>query len=91
MSDSITDTMAAMVKTHENRSAGRRIIIAARRKARITQRELSAKCGVHSATIARIEAGIVASPKLETVLRILAGIGYTLELAETKNGGTEIE
>lgn len=82
----LTVTLEVMATTHEYCAAGRAIVRQARKGAGFTQRELSLKCGVSPITIARIEAGITTSPKVETVLRILAGIGLTLEVVEIKNG-----
>ncbi|MDA8080661.1 MAG: helix-turn-helix transcriptional regulator [Actinomycetota bacterium] len=73
--------ITVMTSTPRIRTPGSRILHRARSAAGITQRELAARSGVPHATIARIEAGFIASPKLDTLLVILAGIGFGLELA----------
>jgi transcriptional regulator with XRE-family HTH domain len=50
----------------------------ARRRANLTQRELSAKVGVPQETIARIERGRV-DPRVGTLDRLLEGCGYGLD------------
>lgn len=50
----------------------------ARRRAGLTQRQLSARAGIPQATIARIEAGRV-DPRLGTVDRLLGACGFGLE------------
>lgn len=55
-----------------------RMVRNARRRANLTQRELSAKVGVPQETIARIERGRV-DPRVGTLDRLLEGCGYGLE------------
>jgi transcriptional regulator with XRE-family HTH domain len=50
----------------------------ARRRAGLTQRQLSAKAGIPQETIARIERGRV-DPRVTTLDRLLEGCGYGLE------------
>lgn len=55
-----------------------RMVRDARRRAHLTQRELSAKVGIPQETIARIERGRV-DPRVGTLDRLLEGCGYGLE------------
>ena len=55
-----------------------RMVREARRRATLTQRELSAKAGIPQETIARIERGRV-DPRIGTVDRLLEACGYGLE------------
>jgi transcriptional regulator with XRE-family HTH domain len=55
-----------------------RMVREARRRANLTQRELSAKAGIPQETIARIERGRV-DPRVGTLDRLLEGCGYGLE------------
>ena len=55
-----------------------RMVRNARRRANLTQRELSAKVGIPQETIARIERGRV-DPRVGTLDRLLEGCGYGLE------------
>jgi transcriptional regulator with XRE-family HTH domain len=50
----------------------------ARGRARLTQRQLSAKAGIPQETIARIERGRV-DPRVKTLDRLLEACGYGLE------------
>jgi predicted transcriptional regulator len=50
----------------------------ARRRAGLTQRQLSARVGIPQETIARIEAGRV-DPRVGTLDRLLEGCGFGLE------------
>jgi transcriptional regulator with XRE-family HTH domain len=50
----------------------------ARRRASLTQRQLSAKAGIPQETIARIERGRV-DPRVKTLDRLLEACGYGLE------------
>ncbi|MEX2552403.1 MAG: helix-turn-helix transcriptional regulator [Actinomycetota bacterium] len=52
----------------------------ARRRAGLTQAELAAACGVKQPTISRIERGVV-DPSVETLDRLLAACGESLESA----------
>ena len=53
--------------------------IAARKKANLTQRELSNKSGVKQPVIARIEK-CVNSPQTSTLIKLLYPMGYTLRV-----------
>ena len=53
--------------------------IAARKKAQLTQRELSAKCGIKQPNIAKIESR-KRSPQVDTLMKILFAMGYTLRV-----------
>ena len=53
--------------------------IEARKKAELSQRELSKKTGIKQPAIARIEKGI-GSPKVSTLMKLLYPIGYTLRV-----------
>jgi len=55
-----------------------RMVREARRRANLTQRQLSAKAGIPQETIARIERGRV-DPRVTTLDRLLEGCGYGLE------------
>lgn len=54
-------------------------LIEARNEQKITQRQLEELCGVSQPVIARIEKGKTI-PNLDTVLKILAGLGKTLAI-----------
>lgn len=53
--------------------------IEARKKATLSQRDLSKKSGIKQPAIARIEKG-VCSPKVSTLMKLLYPIGYTLKV-----------
>ena len=53
--------------------------IEARKKAELSQRELSKKTGIKQPAIARIEKGI-GSPRVSTLMKLLYPIGYTLRV-----------
>lgn len=53
--------------------------IEARKKAQLSQRELSKKTGIKQPAIARIEKGI-GSPRVSTLMKLLYPIGYTLRV-----------
>ena len=55
-----------------------RMVRNARQRAKLTQRELSAKAGIPQETIARIERGRV-DPRVTTLDRLLEASGYGLE------------
>ena len=55
-----------------------RMVREARRRANLTQRQLSAKAGIPQETIARIERGRV-DPRVTTLDRLLAACGFGLE------------
>lgn len=53
--------------------------IEARKKNKLTQRELSKKCGIKQPIIARIERG-TNSPQASTLIKLLYPLGYTLRV-----------
>lgn len=53
--------------------------IEARKKLRLSQRELSNKTGIQQLAIARIEKNIC-SPKINTLIKMLFPIGYTIKV-----------
>ncbi len=55
-----------------------------------TQDKLSKKCGIIRETIARIESGIV-SPQLNTLIKILEPIGYTIDIKKIEPEEVEEE
>jgi transcriptional regulator with XRE-family HTH domain len=57
-----------------------RMLRHARRRAGMSQRDLARVTGIAQPAIARIERGVV-SPSVETLDRLLAGAGTTLEVA----------
>ena len=57
--------------------------IEARKKAKLSQRDLSKKTGIKQPAIARIEKGLC-SPKVSTLLKLLHPIGYTLKIVPIK-------
>lgn len=60
----------------------------ARRRAGLTQRELSARAGVAQPAIARIERGSV-SPRLDTLDRLLSATGHGVELTPRIGQGVD--
>ena len=60
----------------------------ARARAGLSQRELAAIIGVPQPAIARIESGSVV-PRVDTLDRLLAGCGLTLELAPRPGAGLD--
>jgi transcriptional regulator with XRE-family HTH domain len=60
----------------------------ARRRARLTQRELAVRTGVAQPAIARIESGAVV-PRVDTLDRLLAGCELTLELVPRPGQGLD--
>ena len=54
-------------------------VIEARKKANLTQRELSEKSGVKQPSIAKIE-NFVHSPQAATLIKLLYPIGYTIKV-----------
>ena len=58
--------------------------IEARKQANITQQGLSKKTGLKQSAISRIEKG-VHSPSLETLIKILYPMGYTLKVVPLNN------
>lgn len=66
-----------------------RATIEARKKANLTQRELSKKSGIVQSAIAKIESRS-RSPQVTTLLKILYPMGYTLKVVPLNNGKKEI-
>jgi transcriptional regulator with XRE-family HTH domain len=60
----------------------------ARRRAGLSQRALALKAGVAQPAIARIERGVV-SPRVDTLERLLAETGATLELVPRIGEGVD--
>lgn len=60
----------------------------ARRRARLTQRELAEKAGVPQSTVARIEAGTT-MPRVDTFEHLLEACGMDIELTH-KRGDVDI-
>ena len=58
--------------------------IEARKKAELSQRDLSKKTGIKQPAIARIEKGI-GSPRVSTLMKLLYPIGYTLRVVPLNN------
>jgi transcriptional regulator with XRE-family HTH domain len=58
---------------------GGQFVREARRRARLTQRQLAARTGLSQPTIARIEAGDVA-PSLERIIEVVRAAGFDLEI-----------
>ena len=54
-------------------------LVDARNEKKISQRQLEKLCGVKQPIISRIEKGL-ATPQLDTLLKILLSLGFTLEL-----------
>jgi uncharacterized protein len=62
-----------------------KLVRRARHRAGLSQRELAARTGIAQPTIARIERG-QASPRFDTVVRLLAACGYELDLVPRLEG-----
>ena len=58
--------------------------IEARKNQRITQTEISKKSGLPQSVIARVESG-THSPTMQTMLKYLHAIGYTLKVVPTNS------
>ena len=58
--------------------------IEARRKRKITQEEISKRSGLTQSVVARVESG-THSPTIQTMVRYLHAIGYTLKVVPTNN------
>ena len=67
---------------------GGRMLRSARRRARLSQRQLAAAAGVPQATVGRIEAGIV-SPRIDTLTALLSAAGAELEVTPTLGQGID--
>ncbi|MGH9382519.1 MAG: helix-turn-helix domain-containing protein [Thermoanaerobaculia bacterium] len=65
-----------------------KLLFRARRKAGLSQRELAERTGIAQPTIARIESG-AASPRCETLGRLLDACGYELELTPYVGAGID--
>ena len=70
------------------RVIARRLLTHARRRAGLTQRELSDRTGIPQPAIARIERGGV-SPTVATLDRLLAGTGQAIELSTRLGSGVD--
>ncbi len=60
----------------------------ARRKARLSQRELGRRAGATQATISRIEDGLI-SPRFDTLERLLAACGFELQAIPRRGEGVD--
>lgn len=58
--------------------------IAARKKAQLTQRDLSRISGVKQPAIARLESNAI-SPQILTLIKLLYPMGYTLKVVPLEN------
>lgn len=65
-----------------------RLLRQARRRAGLSQRDLARVTGMPQPAIARIERGAV-TPGLDTLERLLAGVGMTLEMAPRTGIGVD--
>jgi uncharacterized protein len=65
-----------------------RMLVYARRRAGLSQRALARLTGVPQPAIARIESGAV-SPRIDTLERLLAATGMTLEAADRAGEGVD--
>jgi transcriptional regulator with XRE-family HTH domain len=65
-----------------------RLLRYARRRAGLSQRELSERTGIAQPAIARVESGRV-TPTVATLDRLLAGIGQTIDLAPRIGAGVD--
>ena len=61
-----------------------REIIEARKKAKLSQSELSRKTGIKQPAIARFENGLH-SPKIATLIRMLVPMGYGIKIVPLNN------
>lgn len=59
-------------------------MIEAREKRGLSQRDLAKLCGVKQPAIARLES-MKTSPQIDTLLKILAPLGYTLSITPISN------
>lgn len=62
-----------------------RTMIAIREEKGITQKQLADLCGVKQSFIGRLERAIH-SPQINSLLRVLVPLGYTLQIVPLKNG-----
>lgn len=68
--------------------AARRLLVLARRRAGLTQRELAERSGVPQSTIARIESGRT-DPRMRTLERLLRACNQTLEVYDGSGAGVD--
>lgn len=61
----------------------------ARRRARLTQRQLAEKTGVPQSTVARVEAGTT-MPRVDTFERLLEACGMDIELTHKRGVGVDV-
>jgi transcriptional regulator with XRE-family HTH domain len=61
----------------------------ARRRARLTQRQLAEKTGVPQSTVGRIEAGTT-MPRVDTFERLLEACGMDIELSHKRGVGVDV-
>jgi transcriptional regulator with XRE-family HTH domain len=61
----------------------------ARRRARLTQRQLAEKTGVPQSTVGRIEAGTT-MPRVDTFERLLEACGMDIELTHKRGVGVDV-
>ena len=61
----------------------------ARRRARLTQRQLAEAAGVPQSTVARIEAGTT-MPRVDTFERLLEACGMDIELTHKRGVGVDV-
>lgn len=66
-----------------------RTLLHARRRARLTQRELAARAGVPQSTVARIERG-THMPRVDTFERLLEACGMDIELTHKRGEGVDV-
>lgn len=67
-----------------------RATIEARKKLKLTQRELSDKTGVKQPSIAKIES-FAHSPQATTLIKLLYPMGYTIKVVPLKNNKKQID
>jgi predicted transcriptional regulator len=63
-------------------------LLAARRRAGLSQRELADRTGVPQSTIARIESGVV-DPRIGTVAKLLDACGESIEVTRRLGDGVD--
>jgi transcriptional regulator with XRE-family HTH domain len=61
----------------------------ARRRARLTQRQLAETTGVPQSTVGRIEAGLT-MPRVDTFEKLLEACGMDIELTHTRGQGLDV-
>lgn len=62
--------------------------VEARKNKKVTQAEISKKSGLTQSVVARVESGIH-SPTMQTMVKYLHAIGYTLKVVPTNNSKVE--